>query len=66
MLVLSRRPGEAVLLGGGIRIVVLDSSRRGVRLGIDAPRELIIRRAELVEDETAAQPEATPSEPPVS
>jgi len=66
MLVLNRRPGEAVLLDGGIRIVVLESSRRGVRLGIDAPRELTIRRAELVAGETAAQPETAPSEPPAS
>ena len=66
MLVLNRRPGEAVLLDGGIRIVVLESSRRGVRLGIEAPRELTIRRAELVAGETAAQPKTAPAEPPAS
>ncbi len=63
MLVLNRRPGEAVLLDGGIRIVVLESSRQGVRLGIDAPRELAIWRSELVTGETAAQPKTAPSEP---
>ncbi|MFZ5624798.1 MAG: carbon storage regulator [Gemmatimonadota bacterium] len=48
MLILSRRVGEAVLLEGGIRIVVLGSDRKGVRLGIDAPSDVGIQREELV------------------
>lgn len=48
MLILNRRPGEAILIEGGIRIVVLQSDRRGVRLGIEAPAETNIRREELV------------------
>jgi carbon storage regulator len=48
MLVLTRRPGEAILLDGGIRVVVLSSDRRGVRLGIEAPAEVNIQREELV------------------
>ena len=48
MLVLSRRRGEAVLLDGGIRIVVLESDRRMVRLGIEAPAATRIQREELV------------------
>jgi carbon storage regulator len=54
MLVLNRRPGEAILLDGGIRVVVLSSDRRGVRLGIEAPAEVNIQREELV-SQVAAQ-----------
>jgi carbon storage regulator len=48
VLILNRRQGEAILIDGGIRIVVLGCDRRGVRLGIDAPTEINIQREELV------------------
>ena len=49
MLVLNRRRGEAIVLDGGIRIVVLDCDRRGARIGIDAPAATNIQREELLE-----------------
>jgi carbon storage regulator len=54
MLILNRRPGEAILLDGGIRVVVLACDRRGVRLGIEAPASVNIQREELV-SQVAAQ-----------
>ena len=45
---MNRRRGEAILIEGGIRIVVLDSDRRSVRIGIDAPAEIRVQREELV------------------
>jgi carbon storage regulator len=48
MLILSRRPGDSILIGDGIRIVVIASDRRGVRLGIEAPAEISILRGEIV------------------
>lgn len=48
MLVLNRRPGEAIVLDGGIRVVVLSCDKRGTRLGIEAPAETGILREELV------------------
>ena len=48
MLVLSRRLGEAFVLDGGIRVVVISADRRGVRLGIEAPQEVRIQREELL------------------
>ena len=48
MLILSRRPGDAVVIAGGIRIVILASDRRGVRLGIEAPPEVNIVREEIM------------------
>ena len=48
MLILNRRQGEAIILDGGIRIVVLSSDRRGARIGIEAPTSVNIQREELV------------------
>jgi carbon storage regulator len=48
MLILSRRAGDAIIIEGGIRIVVLASDRRGVRLGIEAPPHVSIVREEIV------------------
>lgn len=53
MLVLSRRRGQAIVLDGGIRIVLLDSDRRGARLGIEAPPATGIQREELVSEVAA-------------
>lgn len=48
MLILSRRAGDAVLIGGAIRIVVLACDRRGVRIGIEAPDDVSILREEIL------------------
>jgi carbon storage regulator len=47
MLVLSRKPGEAVIIGDHIRLTVLAIRGNQVRLGITAPPDLSIQRAEL-------------------
>lgn len=52
MLILSRRPGDAILIDGGIRIVVLASGQRCVRLGIEAPAQVGIVREEIVSRST--------------
>ncbi|MBA4158145.1 MAG: carbon storage regulator CsrA [Gemmatimonadetes bacterium] len=49
MLILSRKAGETILIGNGIRIIVLECDRRGVRLGIEAPDEVSILREEIVQ-----------------
>ena len=49
MLILSRKPGDAIVIGDGIRVIVLESDRRGVRLGIEAPPDVSIFREEIVE-----------------
>ena len=48
MLILNRRQGEAIIIDGGIRIVVLSSDRRGARIGLEAPTSINIQREELV------------------
>lgn len=47
MLILSRRPGDAVLIDGGIRLVIVGVEGGTVRLGIEAPRGLGIVREEI-------------------
>ena len=49
MLVLSRKPGEKVSIGSDIRFVVVEVKGNRVRIGIDAPAEVRIVRAELCE-----------------
>lgn len=49
MLILSRKPGESILIDGGIRIVVLGADAGAVRLGIEAPSSVGIVREEVVE-----------------
>jgi len=48
MLVLSRRPGQSILIGKDIEIVVLGSDGVQVRVGIRAPREITVLRRELL------------------
>jgi len=47
MLVLSRKTGQSVQVGEGIVIKVLDLGGGRVRLGIEAPRDVAVLRAEL-------------------
>ena len=47
MLILTRRSGEAVIVGDNVRIAVLDIRGNQVRLGVDAPREVTVHREEV-------------------
>lgn len=47
MLVLTRKIGEAINIGKDIEVVVLNVSGGRVKLGLSAPREVILQRAEL-------------------
>ena len=48
MLILGRRPGDSIVIEGGIRVVVLAVDRKSVRLGIEAPPHVSILRGEIV------------------
>lgn len=66
MLILRRRAGESVLIGEKVEITVLETNERGVRLAIDAPREVSILRSELVQavdaNRDAASEQSRPEE----
>lgn len=47
MLVLSRRPEEALIIGNDIKITVLGISGNQIRLGIVAPKEVSVHREEV-------------------
>ena len=47
MLILSRRPGEAVMIGDDVTIVILGLKGRQVRVGISAPKSTNIYREEI-------------------
>src|SRR5262245_600224 len=47
MLVLSRNIGERIVIGDGVIVAVLAVRGRQVKLGIDAPASVRIRREEL-------------------
>jgi carbon storage regulator CsrA len=47
MLVLSRKPGEKVVIGNGITLTVVEVKGNRVRLAFDAPDQVRILRAEL-------------------
>ncbi len=53
MLVLSRKPGEKIVIRGDITITVLRTANGRIRLGVEAPDHVEILRAELTTPEAA-------------
>jgi len=48
MLVLTRKPGERLVIGDNIVLTVISVRNGQVRLGLEAPRDVPIRREELL------------------
>lgn len=48
MLVLSRRIGEKIVIGGEVVITILANSRGRCKIGIEAPLHVAVDRAEVV------------------
>ena len=49
MLCITRKPGETIRIGDTITLTVLVTHSGTVRLGIDAPRDVVILRGEMAE-----------------
>lgn len=49
MLVLTRKSGESVQIGDSVSVKVLSISGNHVRLGFSAPRDVAIRREEIID-----------------
>lgn len=49
MLILTRKVGESILVGDNIRLVVLEVRGRQIRLGIEAPADVVVLREEIAQ-----------------
>lgn len=49
MLILTRRVGEAVMIGNEVTITVLGVKGNQVRIGINAPKDVAVHREEIFE-----------------
>lgn len=49
MLVLTRKPGERIVIGDNIVLTVVEAKGDNIRIGIEAPREVKIFRGEIFE-----------------
>lgn len=47
MLILRRKKDESILIGNNIRITIVECAADGVRIAIDAPKQISILREEL-------------------
>ncbi len=55
MLILTRRVGETVMIGGEVTVTVLGVKGNQVRLGINAPKDVAVHREEIFERIKAEQ-----------
>lgn len=60
MLVLSRKLNQSIVIGDDIHIVVVSVDRDTVKLGIQAPREVPVHRAEVYQEIQRANRAAVP------
>ena len=49
MLILTRRVGESVVIGGDVTVTVLGVKGNQARLGVNAPRDVAVHREEIHE-----------------
>ena len=49
MLVISRQPGDSLLIGSDVKITVLEVSGDRVKIGIEAPRSVPVVRTEVLD-----------------
>ena len=61
MLILRRKKNESLLIGENIRITVIECAGDGVRLAIDAPKQISILREELSEAEQSNKTALAPN-----
>jgi carbon storage regulator len=64
MLVLSRKPGESVMINRNVRVVVVEVRGDKVRLGIEAPKDVDVDRLEIFQRKLTNPETQIPPTPP--
>jgi carbon storage regulator len=49
MLILMRRPGESIHIGPNIVVTLVGMERNRARIGVEAPRDIVVDREEIAE-----------------
>ncbi len=47
MLILTRRAGEAIMVGDEVTVTIIGIKANQVRIGVDAPRQIAVHREEI-------------------
>ena len=55
MLILTRKVGESIAIGDDVTITVVSTKGGQVRIGIDAPKTVVISRTELTVESEAVE-----------
>ncbi len=50
MLILSRKPGESIVIDGRIRVKVIRMDGEAIKIGIEAPADVPVHRHEIYEE----------------
>lgn len=56
MLILTRRSGESVMIGGDVLVTVLEARGKQIRIGIEAPKNIRVMREEVYREIKDAPP----------
>jgi carbon storage regulator len=63
MLIITRRPGEKLMIGDDVVVEVIEVSGSSVRIGIDAPKSVRVYREEIYSAVKAENAAAAASDP---
>jgi len=47
MLILTRKPNEAIIIGDNIKVTILGVTRKQIRIGIQVPNDIPVHREEI-------------------
>lgn len=58
MLILTRRVGEALVIGDNISVSILGVKGSQVRIGVNAPKDVAVHREEIIDRIRSEKPES--------
>ncbi|HEY4215016.1 MAG TPA: carbon storage regulator CsrA [Steroidobacteraceae bacterium] len=64
MLILTRKPGETIMIGQDVTVSILGVKGNQVRIGINAPKNVAVHREEIYERIKREQQEQSGDAPP--